>query len=94
MAFVMSINVRAYGAPARLTPRHYEIAGSAVAPPQPQQGAAAQTLDRFTPSDRTAAANPVDSLRVAALRHDALAPGIDATDRASAERPTVARRAG
>jgi hypothetical protein len=62
---------------------------------QPQQAAPAKTLDRFTPSDRTAAANPVDSLRVAALRRDALAPGIDATGRASSERPTVApRRAG
>jgi hypothetical protein len=83
MPDVMSMNVQAYGAPARLTLRDYEIAGRAVTPPQPVEPAP-KTLDRFTPSDRTAAAGNsyADALRVAALRRDAAAPGVGATDAA------------
>jgi hypothetical protein len=86
-AIVMSINVQAYGAPARLTLRDYQIAGTAVtphAPPPPPT----KTLDSFTPSDRTAAPNTYvnDSLRNAALRRDAAPPAVGETDRAT-ERP-------
>src|SRR3954470_14890096 len=77
----MSMNVQAYGAPARLTPRDYEIVGRSVTPPAPAEPAPT-TLDQYTPSDHKAAANPyanvVDSLRVAALRRDAAAPGVGA----------------
>jgi hypothetical protein len=81
----MSMNVQAYGAPARLTLRDYEQASAALNPVAPLQPAQ-QTLDRYTPSDRAAAANTssADQLRVAALRRDAAAPGVGATDRAKA----------
>jgi hypothetical protein len=81
---VMSMNVQAYGAPARVTLRDYEQAGSAVTPPAPAQPPAAKSADRFTASDRTAAAanSYADAMRVAALRRDAAAPGVGATDRA------------
>ena len=78
---VMSINVQAYGAPARLTLRDYQIAGTAATPevPQPQP---AKTLDQFTRSDRTAAAGNsyADSMRTAALRRDAAPPAMGETD--------------
>jgi hypothetical protein len=79
----MSMNVQAYGAPARLTLRDYEQASTAVTPPA-QLPPAQQTLDRYTPSDRAAAASTsyADQLRVAALRRDAAAPGVGATERA------------
>jgi len=83
----MSINVQAYGAPARLTLRDYQIAGTAVTPQVPLQAPPAKTLDQYTPSDTTAAAtNPysgiMDSLRLAAMRRDAAPPGVAKTDRA------------
>ena len=81
----MSMNVQAYGAPARLTLRDYQIAGTAVTPQAPAHPAA-QTPDRFTPSDQKAAAlnSYADQMRVAALRRDAAAPGTGATDHAKA----------
>ena len=79
----MSMNVQAYGAPARLTLRDYEMAGAAVTPQAPAQPAQ-PTLDRYTPSDRTAGAlnSYADQMRLAALRRDAAPPGVGATDRA------------
>ena len=79
----MSMNVQAYGAPARLTLRDYEQASAAVNPHAPVQPAQ-PTPDRFTPSDRTAAASTsyADQMRLAALRRDAAAPGVAATERA------------
>jgi hypothetical protein len=81
----MSINVQAYGAPAEVTLRDYQAVGAAVTPPPPAPPAE-RTLDRFTPSDRTAAPNTYvnDSLRAAAMRRDAAPPGIDSTPRARA----------
>ena len=77
------MNVQAYGAPARVTPRDYEIAGRAITPAPPVEPVS-KGVDRFTSSDRTAAAvnSYADSLRAAALRRDAAAPGVGATDRA------------
>ena len=79
----MSMNVQAYGAPARLTLRDYEIAGRVITSQQPL-APAAKSVDRYTPADRTAAAvsSYADGLRVAALRRDAAAPGMSATDQA------------
>jgi len=76
----MSMNVQAYGAPARLTLRDYQIAGTAVTPQAPPPPPA-RTLDQFTPSDRTAAAanSYADSMRAAALRRDAAPPAMGET---------------
>jgi hypothetical protein len=80
----MSMNVQAYGAPARLTLRDYQIAGTAVTPHAPQ-APLPKAFDRFTPSDRTAAAanSYADSMRTAALRRDAAPPAMGETDRAA-----------
>jgi hypothetical protein len=82
IGFVMSMNVQAYGAPARLTLRDYQIASTAVTPQAPH-APPAKKLDQFTPSDRTAAPNSyvTDSLRLAALRRDAAPPAIAESDR-------------
>ena len=84
----MSINVQAYGAPARLTLRDYQIAGTAVTPQVPQTPPA-KTLDQFIPSDRTAApntyANVADQMRTAALRRDAAPPGVGEADASRAD---------
>ena len=79
----MSMNVQAYGAPARLTLRDYEIASSAVTAHAPAQPAP-QAVDRFTPSDRTAAASSsyAEQMRAAAVRRDAAAPGVGASEKA------------
>jgi hypothetical protein len=80
----MSMNVQAYGAPARLTLRDYQIAGTAVTPQVPH-APPAKTLDQFTPADRTAAPGNsyADSMRMAAMRRDAAPPALNETDRAA-----------
>ena len=90
MPSVMSINVQAYGAPARLTLRDYQIAGTAVTPQAPH-APPAKTLDQFTPSDHTAVL-PVPLVPVA----DAQAPAAEAEPTvpvATVETETWSRRA-
>ena len=82
----MSMNVQAYGAPARLTLRDYQIAGTAVTPQAPPTPPA-KTLDQFIPSDRMPSSGYADSMRLAAMRRDAAPPKLGGTDAARAGAP-------
>jgi hypothetical protein len=94
MPLVMSMNVQAAGAPARVTLKDYELASTAV--PAKAPDAPPAKLDQFTPADRKAAVGNsyADALRVAALRRDAAAPGVAASDRAktSTDDTVIAKR--